>query len=181
MTQILPRRHLRLVQQVATRPHDTLQQLRHAHLPLVRVLVRPDVLGHLLRHVLDNLGRDHHVAAVEAAAVVRHLRELSTDTEDDVPLCHPVLEGGQPDRAALAQVRRPPGARRRTPPWPGISSGPNRWHRPGNSERPRPRPWSCSTRGSWLSPGDTLVCRSRTTGRSSWTPGRACWALEYLS
>lgn len=74
MAEILPRRHLRLVKQIAARPHDTLQQLGHADLPLIRVLVRPYILCHLLRHILDDLSRDHHVTTIETSAVVRHLR-----------------------------------------------------------------------------------------------------------
>jgi len=94
MTEILPGRHLRLVEQVAAGPHHPLQQLGDAHLPLIRVLVGPDVHRHLLGHVLDDLRGDHHVAAVQASAVVRHLRELPADAEDHVALGHPVLQGG---------------------------------------------------------------------------------------
>lgn len=108
MAQILPGRHLRLVEQVATRPHDTLEQLGHAHLSLIRVLIRSYILRHLLRHVLDDLGRDHHVATVQPSAVVGHLRQLAADPEDHVALRHPVLERGQPNGAALAQIRAVP-------------------------------------------------------------------------
>lgn len=108
MAQILPRRHLRLVQQVATRPHDTLEQLGHAHLPLIRVLIRSYILRHLLRHVLDDLRRDHHVATVKPSAVVGHLGQFTADSKDHVAFRHPVLEGGEPNGAALAQIRAVP-------------------------------------------------------------------------
>lgn len=105
MAEILPGRHLRLVEQVAASPYHSLQQLGDAYLPLIRVLVSPDVHCHLLGHVLDDLRGDHHVAAVQAATVVRHLRELPAYAEDYITLGYTVLQGSQPDRSALAQIR----------------------------------------------------------------------------
>lgn len=104
MTEILPGRHLRLVEQVAAGPHDPLEQLCDADLPLIRVLVGLNVQGHLLGHVFDDLRGDHHVATVQAAAVIRHLRELPADAENDVAVRDAVLQRGQPDGSALAQV-----------------------------------------------------------------------------
>lgn len=104
MTEILPGRHLRLVEQIAAGPHHALEKLRDADLPLIRVLVGLNIQRHLLGHVFDDLRGDHHVAAVQAAAVIRHLRELPADAENHVAVCHAVLQGGQPDGSALAQV-----------------------------------------------------------------------------
>lgn len=104
MTEILPGRHLRLVEQIAAGSHYALEKLCDADLPLIRVLVGLNVQGHLLGHVFDNFRSDHHVAAVQAAAVIRDLRELPADAEDHIAVCHAVLQGGQPDGSTLAQV-----------------------------------------------------------------------------
>lgn len=106
MTEIFPGRHLRLVEQIAAGPHYALQQLRDADLPLTRIMISLYVQRHLLGHVFDDLGGDHHVTAVQTAAVVGHLRELSADAQDHVALRHAILQRGQPDRPTLAQVWR---------------------------------------------------------------------------
>jgi len=97
MTKILPGRHLRLVEQIATGPHYALEQLCDADLPLIRILVGFNVQGHLLGHIFNDLRSYHHVAAVQTAAVICDLRELPADTENHVAVRHTVFQGGQPD------------------------------------------------------------------------------------
>lgn len=104
MSKILPGRHLRSVKEIAAGPYYTLQQLRDADLPLIWIFVRPNIICHFLSHVLNDLRGDHHVAAIQAAAVVGHLREFSADTENHFAVAHAIFQGGQPNRPAFAQV-----------------------------------------------------------------------------
>lgn len=67
-TQVMPRRLLLQVQQIAASLHDTVQQLHHSRFPLSLVGKRLNIICHFLRHNLNDFGCHQHITAVQRFA-----------------------------------------------------------------------------------------------------------------